>query len=34
MHLNHHIQEKFKEKLSEIRNSDLDNIKKSFLEKQ
>ena len=34
MHLNHHIQEKFKEKLSEIRNSDLDNIKKSFMEKQ
>jgi len=34
MYLNHHIQEKFKEKLSEIRNSDLDNIKKSFMEKQ
>ena len=32
--LNNHIQEKFKEKLSEIRNSDLDNIKKSFMEKQ
>tara|TARA_B100000579_G_C22611603_1_gene747541 strand:+ start:441 stop:674 length:234 start_codon:yes stop_codon:yes gene_type:complete len=30
MHLNQHIQEKFKEKLSEIRNTDLNNVKKTL----
>ena len=31
--LNHHIQEKFREKLSEIRNPELDKIKQSFQKK-
>ena len=30
IHLNYHIQEKFKEKLSEIRNADLEKKKKIF----
>ena len=29
--LNHHIQEQFKEKLKEIKDSDFDNIKKSIV---
>tara|TARA_B100001996_G_C18211819_1_gene420228 strand:- start:271 stop:510 length:240 start_codon:yes stop_codon:yes gene_type:complete len=30
MHLNQHIQEKFKEKLSEIRNTNLNKVKKTL----
>ena len=33
IHLNHHIQEKFRKKLSEIRNPKLNKIKQSFRKK-